>query len=260
MRECHRSRKGVAIQTDHIDDWILEVRRRYRSVPVRTFETDLTDGRWMWVTETALSDGWLLLQASDVSPLKANEATLRHARDQAILASITDSLTGLHNRRYVFDRLEELLASSRDLRCPFSIAMLDLDYFKRVNDTHGHDVGDQVLRGFATLVQRQVRPFDVVGRIGGEEFLILLPNTSGDGAVTILNRLRATLQGSALVPAIPTLRTSFSAGVAEADFAESPLQLLNRTDRALYAAKDQGRDSVVVLQANGVAGDYVCTR
>ena len=252
MRHCHHSRSGLLIETDDIDDWIARVRRRYRQVSVRTFESDLVDGRWMWVTETLLPDGWLLLQLTDVSALKANEASLRHSRDQALLASLTASLTGLHNRRFIMRRLDDLLTSAREMRFPLSVVLLDLDHFKRVNDVHGHGVGDQVLQNFAGLLKRQVRPLDAAGRIGGEEFLLLLPNTAPAGASEVLKRLRTTLRAATLVPELPKLQASFSAGVCVAQTADIAHTLLERVDRALYAAKNCGRDTDVVIESDTV--------
>ncbi|MEP7294816.1 MAG: diguanylate cyclase [Burkholderiales bacterium] len=252
MRHCHQSRSGLLIETDDIDTWIASVRGRYRQVPVRTFESDLVDGRWMWVTETLLPDDWLLVQLTDVSPLKANEASMRHSRDQAVIASLTDSLTGLHNRRSILRRLDDLLVSALKMRFPLSVVLLDLDHFKRVNDTHGHGVGDHVLQNFAGLLKGQVRPLDAAGRIGGEEFLLLLPNTHPAGASEILKRLRRTLSHATLVPGLPTLKPSFSAGVSVAQNADVAQTLLDRVDRALYAAKSCGRDTDVVIEGDTV--------
>jgi GGDEF domain-containing protein len=176
MRNCHQRRRGLMINTDDIDRWLDRVRRTYRCQPVRSFESDLTDGRWMWVTETTRPDGWVFVVLVDITPLKVNEATLRRSRDDALIAAMTDPLTSLYNRRYIFRRLDDLLCTTRKMRIPLAVAMLDLDHFKRVNDVHGHAVGDGVLQHFAQQMRKHLRPLDAVGRIGGEEFLMLLPN------------------------------------------------------------------------------------
>ncbi len=243
MRACHRHRRGLLIETDDIDAWLGRVRQNYRRQPVRSFESDLVDGRWMWVTETLRPDGWLLVVMADITPLKLTEATLRRARDAAVLASMTDPLTRLHNRRFIFRRLGDLLNSTRNMRIPLTIAMLDLDHFKRVNDVHGHAVGDSVLKHFAQQVQRHLRPLDIVGRIGGEEFLMVLPNCDAAGAVPVLERLRQRIADTR--SQLP-LAYTFSAGVAAARPGDLPADVLRRADCALYEAKTAGRDRLVV--------------
>jgi diguanylate cyclase (GGDEF)-like protein len=243
MRDCHRHRRGVVIDTDDIEAWLARVRQSHRCQPVRSFESDLTDGRWMWVTETTRPDGWVLSVLCDITPLKVNEATLRRARDAAVIAAMTDPLTNLYNRRYIFRRLGDLLDTAQQMRIPLAVAMLDLDHFKLVNDQHGHAAGDGVLQHFAQQMQRQLRPLDAVGRIGGEEFLMLLPNADAAGALPVLERLRLRI-GDRQTP--PPLPYTFSAGVAAAVPGDGPADLVKRADEALYAAKIGGRDRLAV--------------
>ncbi len=247
LRRCHARRMGLLIETDDFDAWLARVRLSYRRQPSRHFESDMVDGRWMSVTETLLESGWLLVAATDISTLKANESTLRHAHLQAVQQSMTDSLTGLHNRRFIFDRLDELLAEARSMRFPLAVAMLDLDHFKRLNDTHGHSVGDQVLLHFAQIIRPQLRPFDLVGRVGGEEFLIVFPNAPLEGAQQALLRLHQAVADSVPVPEQPALRYSFSSGLAPAMPGDSSDQVFHRADLALYQAKAAGRGRSVVV-------------
>jgi diguanylate cyclase len=240
MRRWHQQRRGLLIDTDDIDAWLARVRRTYRQVPQRTFESDLADGRWMWVSETLRPDGWLVLVSTDVTALKANEATLRRARDQAILASLTDPLTDMHNRRSILKRLDDLLAVAQGMRYPLTLVVLDLDHFKSINDRHGHDVGDAVLQHFSTVVRRQIRPLDTVGRIGGEEFLLLMPNAHAEGADSALARLRQAIIADAPRP------YTFSAGIAQVTPGEAAQAALRRADAALYAAKNAGRDRCLI--------------
>jgi diguanylate cyclase (GGDEF)-like protein len=248
LRACHARRRGVAIVTDDIDAWIAGVRRSHRQVPVRQFESDLVDGRWMWVTETLQPDGWVLVLMSDVTPLKAHEATLRTAHDRALLASLTDPLTGLHNRRHVFNRLDDLLHSTRAMRIPLALVLVDLDHFKAINDTFGHAEGDRVLCHFAQLLGVQLRPLDAAGRIGGEEFMLLLPNTGVAGALRMLARLREQSERAG-VPAGASPGYSFSAGVTVAQPEDEADAMVRRADRALYEAKAAGRGCDQVAEA-----------
>lgn len=242
MRHCFHARVGLLIETKDIEAWLEQIGQRRRQSAVRCFESDMVDGRWMRVTETLHADGWLLTMITDVSPLKAHESMLQQARDQAVQLAITDPLTGLFNRRHVFTRLDALFHQARDLRYPLTLAVIDLDHFKRVNDNYGHSVGDQVLVHFAQKFEARRRPQDLVGRIGGEEFLMVLPNTTTQGARQVLARLRQDLADSQAAPQYPELRLSFSSGLAQMKAQDvDAAALYQRADRALYGAKHDGR-------------------
>ena len=159
-----------------------------------------------------------------------------------------DALTGLFNRRYFDRRLKEECAHARRHRRPFAIVLLDLDHFKLVNDTYGHEDGDRVLRHVAEVAQAQLRDDDVPCRYGGEEFVLLLRGTTSMAARAVANRLRANLAAKpiGLGPDNEPRHVTFSAGVAAADErngynAES---VVARADAALYRAKNAGRNRV----------------
>ena len=253
MRSAHRHQEGVLIATADIDGWIADVRHRYRQQVRRVFESDLADGRWMRVSEETSADGWQLSLCSDVTSLKVNEVELRRAHDTALAASITDPLTGLPNRRHVFDRLTALMTQAVALRLPLTVAVIDLDEFKRINDQHGHAAGDSVLVSFAKRLVASLRPNDVLGRIGGEEFLLVLMNTDLTGAARVLGDARRALRSGVLVPQLPTLRTDFSAGATVALPGDSSDSLWQRADSGLYAAKAAGRGCDVFVDPPGQA-------
>jgi len=247
MRTAHRRGQGVLIETEDIDGWIGSVRKRYRQQPLRTFESDLTDGRWMRVSEETTAEGWQFSTCTDVTSLKVNEAELRRARDAALTASVTDSLTGLPNRRHVFACLESRMTEAFELRLPMTVAVIDLDMFKQINDRHGHGAGDSVLVAFAQRLGATLRPRDLLGRIGGEEFLLLLMNTGRAGAERVLGQARAALRAGTPLPAWPDLKVNFSAGVTTAQPGDSSDALWQRADRGLYEAKAAGRGQDVFM-------------
>jgi len=154
-----------------------------------------------------------------------------------------DTLTGLYNRQYMQSLLE--CECERHERSGFGlcVAMIDLDHFKSINDTFGHQVGDEALTGFAHAAQESLRKMDVIGRWGGEEFLVLLVDTEpGWQGSLAVERLREHLAAQRLSPGAPELKLTFSAGLALRKTGETTAQLLERADRALYAAKAQGRN------------------
>jgi two-component system cell cycle response regulator len=159
-----------------------------------------------------------------------------------------DGLTGLFNRRYFDRRLREEIAHAKRHKRPFSLVLLDLDHFKLVNDTYGHEDGDRVLRHIAEVAQAQLREDDVACRYGGEEFILLLRGTSGMAARVVANRLRANLADRpiSLGPTDELRHITFSAGVAAADErnAYDTEEIVSRADAALYRAKRAGRNRV----------------
>jgi diguanylate cyclase (GGDEF)-like protein len=157
-----------------------------------------------------------------------------------------DALTGLHNRRYADDRLPVLLSEAAAAGRPLAAAILDLDHFKRVNDTLSHDVGDLVLREVGRLLTEAVPEPGFAARLGGEEFLLVLPGTGVRAAVRLCERLSARLRGHDWAPITGGLPVTASIGVtATVDGRVTPAMLLSRADRQLYAAKHAGRDRVV---------------
>lgn len=164
----------------------------------------------------------------------------------------TDVLTGLPNRRAVMARAEQEFERIRRYPAPFSVAVLDLDHFKLINDRFGHEVGDEVLRRFASICRSAVRSTDIIGRTGGEEFVLLMPQTDAEAALQMLERLRE--QVARIADALPQagLRTRVSIGVASCHEADDSFnRLLLRADQALYAAKAGGRDRVQLADAPG---------
>jgi diguanylate cyclase len=155
-----------------------------------------------------------------------------------------DELTGSFNRRCIMRMLDDEINGARRSKAPCSIALIDLDWFKRINDAYGHPTGDEVLRTFAITVFANIRNIDRFGRYGGEEFLLVLPDTPDDGAARILDRLRAIIADLDWTAFSPGMRVTISAGVATLRGNETPDALLARADRALYAAKARGRNRI----------------
>ena len=157
-----------------------------------------------------------------------------------------DYLTGIYNRRHFMERAEQELSRAHRYAKPLSMLMLDIDHFKQINDRHGHKVGDTVLKAVADLSQATFRDVDIVGRLGGEEFAALLPETDQPAALEAAERLRATIANARIpLPGAPPVSFSVSIGVSSMDSPEDNIDaLLQRADKALYKAKDSGRNRV----------------
>ncbi len=173
---------------------------------------------------------------------------LRQNYHRSLSLALTDELTGLYNRRYVLAHLNELLARMAEGGTGTAVMMFDIDYFKQVNDRHGHSAGDDVLRELAERALRQVRSVDLVGRVGGEEFVVVMPETNLAGAAVVADRLRLAVadQPFLIHGGSEKLPVTISVGVAVTnDGGDSLEALLKRADDALYAAKNGGRNRVV---------------
>jgi diguanylate cyclase (GGDEF)-like protein len=155
-----------------------------------------------------------------------------------------DELTGAFNRRCIMRMLEEEIARSERLGSPCSIALIDLDHFKRINDAYGHPTGDEVLRTFSITTFANIRTIDRFGRYGGEEFLLVLPDTAGESGTRMLDRLRAIIAELDWSAFSPGMRVTISAGVATLRPRETSDNFLARADHALYAAKARGRNRI----------------
>lgn len=247
MRHCHASGTGPVIATSDIDGWLDNAGARRRSVPERAFEIDMRDGRWFWVSETTFADGWLMLTAIDITSLKANERTLTKARDDALVWAETDVLTGLGNRRHAMGRLVQAIEQARMSGTSLNLALIDIDHFKMINDGHGHDIGDRVLEHFARLGNEAIRKGDLLARVGGEEFLLLLPDTPIRNAHAVIERMRAQVEQSWPV-GLAVLRYTMSAGLVQLLPGEGAQKFYRRADQALYRAKETGRNRIEVVE------------
>lgn len=182
---------------------------------------------------------WSVIIVRDMSMIKTAEELLRKAREEAEHLAAYDHLTGVLNRRVFMDRLEqELHRSKREGTC-MSVILIDVDHFKKINDMHGHIYGDEVLRRTSKCLSDNLRPYDILGRFGGDEFIACLPNTTLENALGVAERLRSHMENTDLSSTEERIHATISIGVAcrDGDSQEDSAGLLQRADRNLYIAK-----------------------
>jgi diguanylate cyclase (GGDEF)-like protein len=179
--------------------------------------------------------------------LEEREKELLEVNERLRYMSQTDALTGLDNRRHLNDRIDEMFSHAKRLNEPFSLVMCDLDKFKSVNDTYGHQAGDEVLKQLAAILREEAREIDRVGRYGGEEFMLLLPGTVLDAAVTFAERVRKRIAAHTFSFPDGTLTRTSSFGVSGWPHPriEQSEDLVRAADDALYVAKETGRNRVI---------------
>ncbi|MEP6621880.1 MAG: diguanylate cyclase [bacterium] len=184
--------------------------------------------------------------------LKEREKELLEVNQQLLMMSRTDALTGLDNRRHLNDRIDEMFSHAKRLNEPFSLVMCDLDKFKSVNDTYGHQAGDQVLKQLAGILRDEAREIDRVGRYGGEEFMMLLPGAGVDDAAKFAERVRKRIEAHTFSFPDGTITRTASFGVAGWPHAriDQADALVRMADDALYVAKETGRNRVIRFESD----------
>jgi diguanylate cyclase (GGDEF)-like protein len=168
-----------------------------------------------------------------------------------LIESITDPLTGLLNRRHFMALSNREETRSRRHGLVFSVLMIDIDHFKKVNDTYGHPIGDLVIKALADVCNKALRPHDILARFGGEEFVLTLPQTERDGAVVVAERIRQMVEQNEVATDQGPVRFTVSIGVSTYLRGKAFDQVMGHADQALYRAKEGGRNRVVDLSPNG---------
>lgn len=208
------------------------------------------DGSWIWI----LDRGSVIERDSENRPLKMYgthaDITERKEMEERIRElSIHDPLTQIYNRRYIFDQLETIGAEYERRGRNFCISILDIDHFKKVNDTYGHQAGDFALKGFTKTIRSTIRQYDLLGRYGGEEFIIVSPSASGPETAILIERIMGILREKEWIFEGREIRFTFSCGVADSsEFARDPFsidEMIALADKRLYAAKEAGRDRCI---------------
>jgi len=212
-----------------------------------------SEGRVLFVAEPSHAITDLESLSEELQRTKQNlerkETELQAVLAQASDVSSIDALTSLPNRRQILAQLQEAVSFSDHYGTLLAILMIDIDHFKRINDTHGHEVGDEVLRSLASKLRQLARPPEVIGRYGGEEFLIVLPHYTVDAALEQASYLCEQVRASPITVADLTLSITISAGIARHRVdKEDWQQFLNRAEQALIEAKSSGRDRCVVAE------------
>lgn len=187
------------------------------------------------------------LMVYDVTDIASSKRALERANEQLAKLSMTDRLTGLLNRGTWENLVDAEYERYRRYGQATSLVMFDIDHFKKVNDTHGHLAGDEVIKHTATVTKNNLRQSDTAGRYGGEEFGIILPETDAEGARIICERIRESIAQSVVETTVAPIEYTISMGIAQlSDGPENYMQWMQQADKALYAAKEGGRNRVMV--------------
>ena len=239
LRLCARIRSDVDTRQVPLLGVVDEMDKR---TMVRALDLGVND-----VISRPLDPGELSARSATQLKRKRYADALRDRLDESLEMSVRDALTGLFNRRYTVSRLRQALDGLRANHEPLTTALIDIDHFKRINDTWGHNSGDQVLKEICARLSEQLRAIDIAGRYGGEEFLVVFSNTTSREACDAMERARLAVCATpvTLRETGDIINVTMSVGVAEAFMEDSVEALIERADTALYDAKRSGRNRVI---------------
>lgn len=243
VQHCYDKQLFIDVHDQTLNDSSKRLCQLRRSSPIQNFEVNMHNGAWLLVTEVTFDDGWLLARVIDTTSLKQVEINLKKARDEAMQVAETDSLTQLLNRGGIMKRLENAIQHAQDANLSLSVSLIDLDHFKSINDRFGHTIGDRVLKHFAHACRTVLRGGDLIGRVGGEEFLLIMPQAAEEAATKAVNRLKNHVQ-EMIIKDYPGSEYTFSAGVIEWSTSLSLDALYHQADQVLYHAKRNGRNRI----------------
>lgn len=236
----------IILQSDSVSRRHCRIERRGDHLTI--IDLDSTNGTFVNdnepITSTPLRRGDQIKVGDTIFKYLSGSDVESQYHETIYKMTITDGLTDIHNKRYLSEVLEREIPRAHRHGRDLSLLMFDIDHFKEVNDTHGHLAGDAVLKELATLVRGRLRPDDVLGRYGGEEFVAVLPETSVEGAVRIAEELRELVASHPFVVEGEDIPVSISIGVAELTPGLDADSLFKTADEMLYAAKREGRNRV----------------
>jgi diguanylate cyclase (GGDEF)-like protein len=246
IRVAFNTQKGIKIDADDIEPWLEMANSRRRSKVFRVFEIDLLDGRWFLLSEQTLPSGDMLTHARDITKQKQLELELSTKSHKLRALALTDELTQIANRRSFIESVNAEISRCSRIKAKMAFMVLDIDYFKNVNDTYGHLSGDAVLIAIAKLIKDLLRDYDIFGRLGGEEFGIFLAETDSTTAVEVAERIRLKIMQHITKIDDNNINITISIGIAIPTGAPKFEALYKRADVALYQAKNSGRNKVIL--------------
>jgi len=243
LRISAASSTGVKADHGDVDAMVKRALVARKKKGFSSFDSDHTNGNWTHVSRLRTDNDYVFIYTSDITTLKKTESELKDALRYMQKLAATDSLTGLSNRRHFLDAAEAEFSRSNRYEHNLSILALDIDHFKNVNDTYGHQAGDKVLEAISQCCSDLLRTGDIFGRLGGEEFSILLPNADRESAKVTAQRVLEAVAALAVDYDDKVIHFTTSIGIAQVSQDSSDLQeLMKQSDEALYQAKHNGRN------------------
>ena len=246
LKEAHHNHTGVILDHISFSEWLDYLRASQETQKEHEFTLHTADNKYYKIYRLTVSSGDHVVFGTEITELVETQEELKDTLNKLDTLAKTCDLLGIPNRRHLMESAKSEFARAKRYDSDFAVVLADIDHFKRVNDTYGHHAGDKAIIHFAQTISNSLRESDMIGRLGGEEFAILLPNTNTDSAYHYANRIRQAIEQSPLtLESGEIIHLTSSFGVSEffsADSDES--DIFCRADEALYQAKEKGRNRV----------------
>jgi len=245
---------------DHIQDKVSTASnvndlKKDISVYLKNIRKQVEDNRFAEEEKEKISAQGYAQVIGELTNTQEELSSLKTQLEETKSQLLRDSLTGLYNRVAYEDRFQVEVNRSRRTKSPLCLAMLDIDFFKKINDNYGHDVGDRVLRSFSELIQTRIRKTDMFARIGGEEFVLMMPDTPANLALLLVNELRETISKCKFHYNDTSFFVTVSIGIVELHEDDDPEGILIKADKALYKSKENGRNCCTVFEKVDIKKD-----
>jgi diguanylate cyclase (GGDEF)-like protein len=245
VTSCYGSGKGINIEHNNIEQWLNSACSKRRQTDFRSFEVDTLTGQWYLVTEQLVHNKYLYTYVTDITDKKTNEVRLEQLSKKLQKLASTDVLTEIHNRRHFYHLANIEFNRSQRQKKDIALLLLDLDNFKQVNDQYGHAGGDKVLQLFSHHIKKILRSYDIFGRLGGEEFAILLPELTINEGMVIAQRIRKIVESMYVLHDEAKIKITVSIGLSANHQQQKHIdELIKAADIKLYQAKNAGRNQV----------------
>lgn len=250
LRHSWATGSGVIADDGDVDGMVRRAKESMKTQGFSTFESDTVTGEWNQVSRLKTEAGHTFMYSTDITQLKNTEKALKDALRYVKKLAATDALTGISNRRHFMDLANKEFNRSKRYGHPLSILALDIDHFKSINDNYGHQAGDKVLESISACCQSLLSATDVFGRLGGEEFSILLPEANTQSAQEMAQRVLDSVANLSVEYEGKLITFTTSIGISEvSDDSKSLEALMQHSDQALYQAKHNGRNRMEVYKA-----------
>ncbi|MET1255002.1 GGDEF domain-containing protein [Aliikangiella maris] len=244
IRLAHTQNQGIKINCKNVEQWILMAQNKRWQKQYRSFEIDLLDGRWLRMSEQVIGGKFLYAHITEITQNKELENELRKTKDKLFEKAYHDELTGIPNRRAFIERMNKEMNKSLRNDSPLIFFLFDIDHFKVINDKYGHLAGDSVLQSMCSLVLLQLRDYDFVARIGGEEFAIVFTDGSQQNILATIERIRILIEEAYFQYEDEVIQCTASFGGTTLHKEDKLETLMSRADINLYSAKQQGRNRI----------------
>lgn len=245
ITEAYQDKRGIRIKINKLDSWLKKSNQSRWQELYRSTEVELFNGRWALISEQIIGGKFLFVHATDITYKKALEKELLVAKNKLTTQAYKDDLTGISNRRDFVEKANSEISKALRHKKTLILFMMDIDYFKQINDQNGHVAGDKIVRSIAQLVKLQLREYDIFARIGGDEFALLFSDANVESTILVVSRIKEIIKNTDFEFNQKPVNCTVSFGGCVIKLHDNLETFMERADENLYKAKRSGRNKVI---------------